>query len=378
MNQNWIEKDFYKVLGVSKTASADEIKKSYRKLAKELHPDANPNNAQAEARFKEVSEAYDVLGSDETRAEYDQLRSAAANGGFAGGFNGAGFGGGQNVNMEDLFGGLFGGGFGGRSPSRPSRGNDLEAQITISFTDSLIGVTAPIRVNGITSCDLCNGTGAAAGTKTHACSTCQGTGQTVRNVGGFGVPSTCGHCQGRGKVVEKPCRECAGAGQVRKMRTIQIKVPAGITDGKTLRLTGRGEPGRNGGPSGDLLLQVRVTPHPVFGRKEDNLTITVPITIAEAALGAEVSVPVLTGNPLKLKVPAGTASGKTFRLKGRGVTRGKHVGDLLVTIEIAVPQKLSKAAKSALEEFQQLTATDDPRIELLQRAASAPRIEPED
>lgn len=382
MNQDWIEKDFYKVLGVSKTASADEIKKTYRKLAKELHPDANPDNARAEARFKEVSEAYDVLGNESSRREYDELKEAAASGfgGFGGagagsasaGFGGAGF----DPNMfGDLFGGMFGGGGGA---ARPTRGHDLETTLTISFTESLTGVKAPLRISGVMTCDLCAGSGAAPGTKSSTCETCRGSGQEVRNVGGFGIPQTCSRCRGKGRLVEKPCRECGGEGSSRKSQTIQVKIPAGFKDGQSLRLSGRGEAGRNRGPAGDLLVRVRVTPHPVFTRKDDNLTITVPISIAEAALGGEVSVPVLTGSALKLKVPAGTTSGKTFRIKGRGVEHGKRVGDLLVTVEIAVPQKLSKAARSALEDFQKATENDDPRAELLARAAAAPRIEPEE
>ena len=382
MNQDWADKDFYKTLGVSKTASADEIKKSYRKLAKQLHPDANPDNARAEARFKEVSEAYDVIGTDSSRAEYDELREAVASG--RGGFTGGRPGAGPNININDMFGGgggggfgdIFGGMFGGGN--RPTRGSDTETQITISFTESLTGVTAPIRVSGVVRCDICSGSGAAPGTKTSTCGSCQGSGQTVRNVGGFGVPQSCGPCRGSGRLLEKPCRECGGDGSVRKSRTISVKVPAGIQDAKSIRLSGRGEAGRNGGPAGDLIVRVRVTPHPVFSRKDDHLTISVPISIAEASLGAEVSVPVLTGSPLKLKIPAGTMSGKTFRLKGRGVQSGKRQGDLLVTVEIAVPQKLSRAAKAALEDFQKATSQDDPRAELLQRAASAPRIEPED
>lgn len=381
MNQDWADKDFYKTLGVSKTASADEIKKAYRKLAKQLHPDANPDNARAEARFKEVSEAYDVIGTDSSRAEYDELREAVASG--RGSFTGGRPGAGPNININDMFGGagggfgdIFGGMFGGGN--RPTRGSDTETQITISFTESLTGVTAPIRVSGVMRCDICAGSGAAPGTKTSTCGSCQGSGQTVRNVGGFGVPQSCGPCRGSGRLIDKPCRHCGGDGSIHGTQRISIKVPAGIQDAKSIRLSGRGEPGRNGGPAGDLIVRVRVTPHPVFSRKDDHLTISVPISIAEASLGAEVSVPVLTGSPLKLKIPAGTMSGKTFRLKGRGVQSGKRQGDLLVTVEIAVPQKLSRVAKAALEDFQKATSQDDPRAELLQRAASAPRIEPED
>ncbi len=385
MNPDWIEKDFYKVLGVEKSASADEIKKKYRKLAKELHPDANPDNAKAEARFKQVSEAYDVLSNDSTRREYDEVRQMAASGayrggptaggGFPGGFNGGGF---QTdgINLEDIFGGMFGGGGGGRN--RPRRGDDLETRITVSFADALQGVTAPIRLTGDVQCAGCKGSGAAAGSTPRTCTTCRGSGQVARNVGGFGIPQSCGECRGTGRLIENPCRECRGAGIVRDTRTVQVKLPRGVKDGATIRLSGRGGPGTLGGPSGDLHVKVSVTPHPVFGRKDDHLTVTVPITLSEAALGAEVAVPVVTGGSVKLKVPAGTPHGKTFSLKGRGVTTAKgKTGDLHVTVEIAVPHKLSKKAKEALEAFATAMADEDPREELLRRAASAPRINPD-
>lgn len=386
MNPDWIEKDFYKVLGLTAAATADEIKKAYRKLAKELHPDANPDNQKAEERFKAVSEAYDVLGNEESRREYDQVRAAAASGAFRGGYPGGGFPGGPggfqaNINLEDLFGGsglgdLFGGRFGGGN--RPHRGQDMETRLTVSFTDSLLGVTAPIRVTGDMKCQACAGSGATPGTSVQTCDDCRGTGQVGRNVGGFAIPQSCRGCGGRGQVAAQPCRECRGGGIVRDTRTVQVRIPQGVKDGAVIRLSGRGAPGSGGGPAGDLLVRVGVTPHPVFGRRDDHLTITVPITIAEAALGAEVSVPQVTGGSVKLKVPAGTASGRTFRLKGRGVATAKgRQGDLLVTVEIAVPHKLSKAARVALEEYQAATAEHDPRAELLERAAAAPRIEPE-
>lgn len=378
MNQDWIEKDFYKSLGVSKTAAADEIKKSYRKLAKQFHPDANPNNAAAEARFKEISEAYDVLSDDKSRSEYDQIREAGASGAFRGGFPGGQAGGFQGgFNFEDVMGDMFGGMFGG-SPNRASRGDDLEVVITISFADSLQGVTAPVMLNGEDTCSSCRGSGAAAGTNPKTCSTCRGSGQTSRNAGGFAFPQACRDCGGSGRIIEKPCKDCRGHGIVRRSRSVQVKIPMGVKDGQLIRIAQRGGPGRNGGPKGDLLVRVRVTPHPVFGRKEQNLTITVPITIDEAVLGAEVEVPVVTGGVVRLKVPAGTTSGKTFRIKERGVPSAKSkAGDLLVTVDIAIPQKLSKAAKAALETFASEMQEHDPRQELLSRAASAPRINPD-
>ncbi len=379
MNQDWLEKDFYKTLGVSQSATADEIKKAYRKLAKELHPDANQGDPKAEERFKAVSEAYDVVGNDASRREYDEAREMFARGGFpggAGGFPGGGFpgAGGFNIDLGDLFGGVFGGG-GGR---RPQRGNDLETRTTLSFADSLRGVTIPLRLSGDARCDTCRGTGARPGTTPRQCPSCQGSGHTQRSMGGFGFSEPCRECRGSGTVIDDPCHECRGSGVVRTTRTVQVRIPAGVKDGARIRLAGRGGPGANGGPAGDLFVIVTVTPHPVFGRKDDNLTITVPISIAEATLGATVPVPVVTGGSVSLKVPAGTAHGTKFRVKGRGVPNAKgRDGDLVVTVEIAVPHKLSKQARQALEEYAKATEGDDPRAELLERAARAPRIEPE-
>ena len=376
MDQAWLEKDFYKTLGVAKNASADDTKKSYRKLAKELHPDANQNNPRAEERFKEVSEAYDVVGNESTRREYDEAREMFSRGGAgAGGFQGGpgGFPGGMNFDLGDLFGGMFGGG--GR---RPQRGSDLETRVTVSFADALRGVTTPLRLTGEQTCGMCRGSGAKQGTQPTACKSCRGTGNTQRNVGGFAMAEPCRECRGTGKFIEHPCPDCRGVGAVHATRTVQVKIPAGVKDGSRIRLAGRGGPGALGGPAGDLFVVVEVTPHPVFGRKDDHLTITVPITIDEAALGATIPVPVVTGGSVSLKIPAATPHGKTFRIKERGVptTKGKP-GDLLVTVEIAVPQKLNKQAKQALEDFAVATKDEDPREDLLQRAARAPRIEPE-
>lgn len=376
MDQSWFEKDFYKTLGVAKNANADEIKKAYRKLAKELHPDANQNNPKAEERFKEVSEAYDVLGNDATRREYDEAREMFSRGGYPGG----GFGGGGGFSgfpggfdIGDLFGGMFGGG--GR---RPQRGSDLETRVTIAFADALKGVTAPIRLTGEQVCGTCRGSGAKPGTTPTQCSPCRGTGHTQRNVGGFAMSEPCRECRGSGKHIEHACPDCRGLGAVHATRTVQVKIPAGVKDGSRIRLPGRGGPGALGGPAGDLFVVVEVLAHPVFGRKDDHLTITVPISIDEATLGATVPVPVVTGGSVSLKIPPATPHGKTFRIKERGVpnSKGKQ-GDLLVTVEIAVPQKLSKRAKEALEQFADAMQEHDPREELLQRAARAPRIEPE-
>lgn len=378
MNPDWAEKDFYKVLGVSKTASQDEIKKTYRKLAKEFHPDANPDNAKAESRFKEVSEAYDVIGSDSSRKEYDEFREAVASGAYRGaGPGGAGQYQSANFNFEDIF-GDFGGMFAGGGRNRVRRGNDLETRVTISFADALQGVTTPLRITGDVVCASCKGSRAEAGSKVSTCQTCRGSGQIARNVGGFGIPQACNSCQGTGQKIEKPCRACQATGIVRDTKTVQIKIPRGVKDGAAIRLSGRGAAGPNGGPAGDLIVRISVTNHPVFGRKEDNLTVTVPITFTEATFGAQISVPVVTGGNVTLKIPAGTTSGKIFRIKGRGVTNSKgKQGDLLVTVELAIPTKLSKKAKAALENFAKETLEEDPREELLTRAASAPRINPD-
>ena len=380
MEQAWLEKDFYKTLGVAKNASADEIKKAYRTLAKELHPDANQNNPKAEERFKAVSEAYDVVGNDQTRREYDEARDMFAQGGYpGGGFPGAGAGGfggfpgGMNIDLGDLFGGMFGGG--GR---RPQRGSDLETRVTVSFADALQGVTSPIRLTGEQVCSQCRGSGAKQGTSPTQCATCRGTGHTQRNVGGFAMSEPCRECRGTGKFIEHKCPDCRGVGAVQATRTVQVKIPTGVKDGSRIRLAGRGGPGALGGPAGDLFVIVEVLPHPVFGRKDDHLTITVPVTIDEATLGATIPVPVVTGSSVSLKIPAGTTHGKTFRLKERGVPNAKgKPGDLLVTIEIAVPQKLNKSAKEALEQYAEAMKGEDPREDLLKRAARAPRIEPE-
>lgn len=381
MNQDWLEKDFYKTLGVDKSATADEIKKAYRKLAKELHPDANQGDPKAEERFKAVSEAYDVVGSDASRREYDEAREMFSRGGFPGGAGGfGGFPGGQNINIDlgDLFGGMFGGGFGGGG-RRPQRGNDLETRTTLSFADALQGVTIPLRLNGDATCSTCHGSGAKPGTSPRQCGACHGTGHTQRSMGGFGFSEPCRECRGQGTVIDDPCSECRGTGAVRTTRTVQVRIPAGVKDGARIRLAGRGGPGANGGPAGDLFVVVSVTPHPVFGRKDEHLTITVPITVDEAVLGATIPVPVVTGGSVSLKVPAGTTHGKTFRIKGRGVPSAKgRDGDLLVTVEIAVPHKLHRKAREALEAFAEAMRDEDPREELLQRAARAPRIEPED
>ncbi|MEZ5118156.1 MAG: molecular chaperone DnaJ [Candidatus Nanopelagicales bacterium] len=394
MNNDWLEKDFYKVLGVPKDAKPDQIKKSYRKLARELHPDANPDNPKAEERFKEVSEAYDVLSDEKKRAEYDEARTLFGSGGFrAPGGGGGGFGGGVNLDdlfgrmggggagggdggggLGDLFGGLFNrGGRGGTSTSRqPRRGADVESEITLGFDQALDGATIPLRLTSEGACTTCAGTGAKAGTVPRVCPSCEGSGHVSRNAGGFAFAEPCVECRGRGLVVDDPCPTCHGSGRGQSTRTVQARIPAGVKDGARIRLKGKGAPGERGGPNGDLYVVVHVSPHPVFGRRDDNLTVTVPVTFSEAALGADVSVPTPGGSTVKLKVPAGTANGRTFRVRGKGATkRDGSKGDLMVTVEVSVPQKLSGEAREALEAYRAATQDHDPRADLMSTAADA-------
>lgn len=391
MNKDWLEKDFYAVLGVSKDASADEIKKTYRKLARELHPDKNPGDKAAEEKFKGVSEAYDVLSDDAKRKEYDEARSLFAGGGFrpgGGGFGGGGFGGGggyqqYDVNMDDLFGqdsggfgdflgGIFNRGRGGGRTPQPRRGQDLESSLTLSFDDALDGVTVPLRLSTDAPCSSCHGTGAKAGTVPRMCPTCDGSGQTSRNAGGFAFAEPCVTCRGRGLFVDDPCPTCQGSGRGLSSRTVQARIPAGVKNGAKIRLKGKGGKGERGGPNGDLLVNITVSPHKVFDRKGDNITVTVPVTFTEAALGGEISVPTPRGGSVKLKVPAGTSNGRTMRVKGKGIRRKDGTnGDLLVTIEVAVPQNLSSEAREALEAYAAATAGLDPRKDLHAMAGGA-------
>jgi molecular chaperone DnaJ len=371
VRREWFEKDYYKVLGVAKNASAAEIKKAYRKLAQQHHPDANPGNTQAEDRFKEISAAYDVLGDQDKRKQYDQVRDMAASGFGSGGFSGGGGGSGSGFpggvrfedlgDLGDLFGGLFGGGRRGGG-ARPARGADLETSVTVSFDDAMTGTTKPVRISGPAPCETCHGSGAAPGTSPTTCPRCGGSGAVAVNQGLFQMSQPCPVCHGSGRVVQTPCPTCGGTGSRRRTRSFQVKVPAGVQDGARIRLSGRGEPGPAGAQPGDLYVQVRVQPHAFFGRSGHDLTLELPVTYAEAALGADVRVPTLNG-PVTMKVPAGTPNGKTFRLKGKGVPRRGGHGDLLVTTRIEVPRKLSKPEKELLKQLQQ-TEKESPRRRL--------------
>jgi len=385
--KDFLEKDYYKALGVSKTAKPDEIKKSYRKLARKYHPDANKGDAKAEERFKEISEAYNTLSDPKRRKEYDDARSLFGSGGFRppgqggpGGFSfdlgdlfgGAGADGttdaGSGGRLGDLLGGMFGGGRSG-TQTRPRRGTDIETEATLSFNDAIDGTTVSLRLTGEGACPTCHGTGAKSGTVPRVCPTCQGTGQSSRNLGSFAFSEPCKECRGRGLVVDDPCPSCSGSGRAMSSRTIQARIPAGVADGQRIRLRGKGAPGERGGPAGDLYVRVHVKPHPIFGRSGDNITVSVPVTFTEAALGAEIKVPSLRGVPVSVRIPAGTPSGRTFRVRGKGARRKDGTnGDLLATMAVQVPQNLNGAARQALESFREATAGEDPRDDLLRRA----------
>jgi molecular chaperone DnaJ len=373
-SKDWLEKDFYAVLGVPKAATPDEIKKAYRKLARDLHPDKNPGNAEAERKFKEVSEAYGVLSDEGKRREYDEARSLFGAGAFrreaggsGGGFGGFGGRGGAPFDVSDLFGGgssqttgggmgglgdLFGSVFGGGTrASAPHRGGDIETEVTLDFDEAARGVTVPLRLHAPGVCDTCHGSGAKPGTRPRTCPACGGTGLVSRDQGAFSFSEPCRECQGAGTIVEDKCPDCRGTGGVTKTRTMNVRIPSGVSDGQRIRLKGKGQPGRRGGPAGDLYVVVHVRRHELFGRSGDDLTLTIPVTFPEAVLGTSVRVPTLDG-AITLRVPAGTPHGRTLRVRGRGVPRkdGTH-GDLLATVEVLVPSDLDDAAREALEKY---------------------------
>jgi molecular chaperone DnaJ len=368
--REWFEKDYYKVLGVADTATAKEIKSAYRKLSRQYHPDTNPGDKAAEDRFKEISAAYDVIGDEAKRKEYDEARRM---GPMAGGFGPGGnfsFTTDDLGDLGDLFGNLFnrarGGGRGtAREPrgAGPQRGADLETELQLSFLGAVQGVTTTVNLTSDVACHTCHGSGAKPGTTPRPCPQCGGRGVLDENQGFFSFSQVCPNCGGAGSVVEEPCPTCRGTGAERRARQVKVRIPAGVSDGQRIRLKGRGAPGRHGGPNGDLYVVTRVEPHPLFGRKDDHLTINVPITFPEAALGADVKVPTLDGPPVTIKVPPGTRSGRTFRVKGRGVPRPKGAGDLLVTVEVAVPAKLTSDERKAIEALAAATS-ESPRAHL--------------
>ncbi|MDK2933346.1 MAG: molecular chaperone DnaJ [Clostridiales bacterium] len=356
------KRDYYEVLGVSKQASDAEIKKAYRKLAKKYHPDVNPGNAEAEAKFKEASEAYEILSDPQKRARYDQFGHAGTDpngfgaGGFGGGFGDFGFG--------DIFETFFGGGFGtsGRR-NGPQKGRDIRHHLEISFTEAAFGVEKEISIYRMENCDTCNGTGAKKGTSPTVCTVCKGTGQIQYKqrtpFGQFVNIKTCDHCHGEGTIIANPCTVCHGKGKIRKSRKIKVNIPAGIDDGQTISLRGEGDPGIKGGPSGDLYISINIKPHPLFQRQGTDVICEIPITFVQAALGSELEVPTLDGK-VKYAIPEATQSGTVFRLKNKGIPhiRGYGRGDQYVKVVVEVPKNLSEKQKELLREFAALEGED--------------------
>ncbi|MEJ2862695.1 molecular chaperone DnaJ [Actinomycetospora flava] len=412
--RDWVEKDYYRELGVAKDASADDIKKAYRKIARENHPDAKPGDAKAESRFKAAGEAYGVLSDPEKRQQYDEARTMFSGGRFGGfgggrgagagaGAGGTGFSGGFDVGdlfggrggqqpgaggLGDLLGGLFGGGAGaptggpvpgaGASRPREQRGADVETDVRIDFSEAVGGTTLPLRLASPTRCNTCGGNGAKPGTSPRTCLTCGGAGVVSRSQGAFAFSEPCRDCSGTGSIVDDPCPECGGDGVSTRSRTLTVRIPAGVDDGQRIRLAGQGQPGSRGGPAGDLFVVVHVNPDDLFGRSErnaDDLTLTVPVTFPELVDGTTITVPTMDGK-VSLKVPAGSQSGRTLRVRGRGVHRKDgRTGDLLVTVELSVPQRLSSEAREALDAYVKATADHDPRADLTRRAEAAARRE---
>lgn len=370
-------KDYYKTLGVGKKATQKEIKVAYRKLAHKYHPDANPGSKGAEERFKEISEAYEVLGNPKKRQEYDQMSQ----------FFGADFGPGAGRGFKqsdygrvftdfgpgfsDLFDMFTGFSRSGTSRKRtPQRGRDLQYSIHLSFEDALRGVTTRLNVTGETVCPSCGGSRAKAGTSPRVCPTCQGRGVIAQNQGVFSLSRTCSQCLGQGTIIDQPCPQCQGRGRVGESRKITVKIPAGVRDGSKIKIRGKGEAGSYGGPPGDLYIITRVASHPLFRREGSDVLLTVPVTFTEAALGAKVTIPTLNGQ-VALKIPAGTQDGRVFRLRGKGAPKLKGIGrgDMLASVRVVVPTKLSSAEKDLLKRFAE-TKKGNPREELFRWRAS--------
>ena len=338
------KRDYYETLEVSNSASDADIKKAFRRLAMKYHPDRNPDDAEAEHRFKEAKEAFDVLSNADKRAAYDQFGHAGVDqsvggGGFSGGFGDA---------FSDIFGDIFGGG-----RSRVRKGADLQYNLELSLEDAVAGTTVNVRVPTLVGCETCDGTGAKKGTSATTCTTCGGVGQVRMQQGFFSVQQTCPNCRGQGTTIKDPCPNCHGQGRVQKHKTLSVKVPAGVDNGDRIRLAGEGEAGEKGAPSGDLYVQIQVKPHPIFRREENDLMCEMPISIGTAALGGELEVPTLDGK-LKLKIPSETQSGKVFRMRGRGVrsVRGGATGDLLCRVNVETPVNLNGRQKELLREFE--------------------------
>lgn len=344
------KRDYYEVLGVGKNASETEIKKAYRKLAQKYHPDRNPDDEDALEKFREAKEAAEVLSDSQKRAAYDQFGHAGVDG-SAGGFGGGGGGGFGGADFSDIFGDMFGDIFGGGR--RRGRGADLRYNLEISLEDAVQGTETEIRIPTLVECETCKGSGAKPGSTPKTCGTCRGIGQVRMQQGFFSIQQTCPTCQGSGQQIDDPCGQCRGSGRTEQEKTLSVKVPAGVDTGDRIRLSGEGEPGENGAPAGDLYVEVRVKPHPIFERDGANLICDVPLDIATAALGGEVDVPTLDGR-VKLKIPAGTQSERVFRLRGKGVkpVRGGAKGDVLCRARVETPVNLTNRQKEILEELQ--------------------------
>lgn len=355
--RDWFDKDFYKTLGVSKSATDKEITKAYRKLARELHPDKNPGDDAAEERFKEVSSAYDVLGDDDKRAEYDEVRRLGPSAGGPGGPGGFSFNvGDMQGGLGDVLGGMFrnGGGRGrggGASGVQPRRGADITATLTVDFADAVKGLETTLYLTTDAQCSTCHGSGATPGTSPRVCGNCSGRGVVDDNQGLFSFSQPCHVCQGNGKVIDDPCGTCRGGGIEKRPREVKTRLPAGVKDGQTIRLKGRGGPGRSGGPNGDLLVELSVIAHERFGRSGDNLTVAVPVSFAQAALGGDVDVPTLDGPSVTLRIKPGTQSGSRHRVKAKGIETRKATGDLIVTVNVVVPTELSDEQRAAIEQL---------------------------
>jgi molecular chaperone DnaJ len=352
------KRDFYEILGVAKGASEEDIKKSYRKLAMKYHPDRNPDNKEAEEKFKEVKEAYEMLSNPEKREAYDRYGHAGVdpNGMGGGGFGGAG---GFGDAFGDIFGDIFGGGArGGRGGGGPQvyRGADLRYNLEITLEQAAGGFDTTIRVPSWDKCDTCHGSGAKPGTQPVTCSTCAGHGQVRMQQGFFSIQQTCPKCHGSGKIIPEPCAACGGAGRIKRNKTLEVKIPAGIDNGMRIRSSGNGEPGSNGGPPGDLYVEIHIKPHEVFQREGDDLHCEMPISFVKAALGGEIEVPTL-GGKVSFTIPEGTQTGKTFRLKGKGIkgVRSGYSGDLFCHVVVETPVKLTDKQKDLLKEFERLT-----------------------
>jgi len=354
--REWFEKDYYAVLGVNKDTAAKEITKSYRKLARKYHPDTNPNNASAEEKFKDISAAYDVLGDESRRREYDEVRRAGPSA-----FSGHSGAGSQHFNaggpdINDLIGQMFGGrGSRSRAASGPQRGNDVEASITLDFVDAVQGITTSLHLTSEVQCQTCLGSGAKPGTSAKRCGLCGGRGVIEEDQGPFAFSSPCSRCNGRGSTIDSPCKNCKGLATEVRDREVNVRIPAGVDNGQKIRLKGRGAPGRGNGQPGDLFVTCNVLAHHLFGREGKNLTLRLPVTFSEAVLGATIEVPTLDGESVVLRLKPSTQPGSRHRVKGKGIQSAQDSGDLIVTVDVVVPKETSKQEQKVIEELARLS-----------------------